>query len=382
MRIGIVTLPLHYNYGGILQAYALQTVLERMGHEVVVFNPIRKENRLPLWRTVPALGKRVLKRYLLGKREQPILLERKLNREYGKVTCHVRQFMDRYIHIKYIEDFKALSSADYDAIVVGSDQVWRPKYFVKMFAPIEDAYLEFAKDWQIKRIAYAVSFGTGLWEYTPAQTKRCARLLDRFDAVSVREDSGEMLCQEFLGREAQFVLDPTLLLDTRDYIRLFERENLPTSEGSLFVYILDDAQEKRALVNHVAALRSLIPFSVNSRIADSCAPMEERIHPPVEKWLKGIYESDYVVTDSFHACVFSILFRKNFLVYGNCDRGMARFKSLLGMFGLEDRLVKEVNDPIPGTEIDYDKVYAILGRRREYALDFLRDALCSSNHSG
>lgn len=359
MRIGILSLPLHTNYGGILQAYALQTVLERMGHKVVVIDTPNVKFAPSLF----TLAKRLVKR-LLGYRVG-VFSEWKHNRVYPIISQHTQPFVDKYIHRRVVNSPEELRANEFDAIIVGSDQVWRPKYYGK----IENAYLAFAKDWHIKRIAYAASFGTDDWEYTPEQTKTCGELLRMFDAVSVREASGVQLCKEHFGVEALHVLDPTMLLDKEDYIHLIEAAGTPKSKGTLLNYILDDSPEKRALIEWVARENNLVPFRVNSRVEDHAAPLEERIQPPVELWLRGFYDAEFVVTDSFHACVFSILFGKPFVVVGNKERGMARFESLLKMFGLEDRLVSSVEDY--NHIVDMMCNQATLQERRELSSHYL-----------
>lgn len=96
---------------------------------------------------------------------------------------------------------------------------------------------------------------------------------------------------------------------------------------------------------------------------------------PVERWLRGFYDAEFVFTDSFHACVFAIIFRKQFVVYGNKERGMARFDSLLGMFGLEDRLVSSVAEVKSLRRIDYDNVDAKLNDMRSRSMAFLQESL-------
>lgn len=334
MKIGILTLPLHTNYGGILQAYALQTVLERMGHEVVVIDTPNIKPTPSLF----TLSKRLIKR-LLGK-HVAIFFEWKHNKEYPIISQYTQPFVDKYIHRKVVNTPVELKEEDFDAIVVGSDQIWRPLYYNK----IENAYLAFAKDWDIKRIAYAASFGTDDWEYSPQQTINCGELLRKFEAVSVRESSGVQLCKKHFGVEAIHVLDPTMLLNKEDYIKLIEVSQMPKSKGTMLNYILDETPKKRALIEQIAKEKNLIPFRVNSRVEDYSVPLNERIQPPVEQWLRGFYDAEFVVTDSFHACVFSILFRKPFVVIGNKERGMARFLSLLNMFDIEGRLIAEIND--------------------------------------
>ena len=370
MKIGILTLPLHTNYGGILQAYALQTVLERMGHEVVVFNK-KREFKLPFWKYPLAYIKRATKKYILKKKNVRIFEEQYRKSIYPIISQHTQEFLDKYIHLYNIKTLKNAKEEDFDAIVVGSDQVWRPKYFMPMFKTgIQDAYLAFAKDWNIKRIVYAASFGTDDWEYTTTQTNECRELLKLFDAVSVREESGVELCKEYFGVEVKHVLDPTLLLSKKDYIQLFETAKIPKSSGNLLTYILDETPEKTEIINKIAIDKDLIPFSVNStKIENPNAPSEERIQPPVEAWLRGFYDAEFIVTDSFHACVFSIIFEKPFIVIGNKKRGMARFESLLKMFGLEDRLFSNIKN------YHYienaSNIQAIIEKNRNMAYDFL-----------
>ena len=231
MKIGILTLPLHTNYGGILQAYALQTVLERMGHEVKVINR-NTDYKLPLWKTPLVYSKRIIKNILGYK--IPLFYEQKLIKEQPIIRQNTDRFIQRYIHTLNVDNYSDLKAEDFDAIVVGSDQVWRPKYFGK----IEDAYLQFAKDWNIKRIAYAASFGTAEWEYTDRQTAICKDLIKKFDAVSVREDSGEELCLKKYGIIASQVLDPTMLLTKDDYCNLIQNTNNKQSDGSIFYYTI------------------------------------------------------------------------------------------------------------------------------------------------
>ena len=334
MRIGILTLPLHTNYGGILQAYALQTVLERMGHEVVVFDTPRKRWNIPLWKKPLVYGKRFIKRYLLGDKSCVIFKEKKIEREYPIICQNTQTFIDKYIHLKKVNSLYDLNPKDFDCIVVGSDQIWRPLYY----SGIENAFLKFAEGWNIRRIAYAASFGTDKWEYTPKKTEECRRLMKLFNGVSVREESGVELCKQHFNVTAQHVLDPTMLLDAEDYISLFKKSNTPKSKGSLLCYILDETEEKQQIINHIAKEKGLIPFKINNG-KNNQASIKERIKPSVEQWLRGFYDAEFIVTDSFHACVFSILFKKQFIVIGNKERGMARFISLLGMLGLESRLV-------------------------------------------
>lgn len=369
MIIGILTLPLHTNYGGILQAYALQTVLEQMGHEVCLIEK-RKPSHLPIWKMPLSYGKRLLKN--ISGHPYPIFFEQKANRELPIIRQNTERFITKYIKRRFINTFSEINDGDYDAFVVGSDQIWRPIQFGNK---IEDAYLSFAESWNIKRISYAASFGTDNWEYTPKQTANCKRLIQQFDAISVREKSGVDLCRKHFNVEATQVLDPTMLLDKEDYIQLFENVNTPKSKGTLFNYILDETPEKTALINKIANNAHLIPFYVNSKAENPSAPLEERIQPPIEQWLRGFYDAEYMVTDSFHGCVFSILFNKPFIAIGNEERGMSRFKSLLETFGLTDRLITNQTEISTLCDIDWQKINLQLDKNKEKTYDFIKTSI-------
>lgn len=376
MRIGILTLPLHTNYGGILQAYALQTVLERMGHDVVVFDTPNKSFLPPFWKLPLCLTKRTILKFL--GRTSRIFMEHYNNKTRSIIAQKIQPFVDSHVHRKEIRSFKELNQEDYDALVVGSDQVWRIIYFPGLWLgqQIENAYLDFAKKWNIKRIAYAASFGTDNWEYNEEQTVKCGRLLKTFDAVSSRETNGVKLCKSKFGVDAQHVLDPTMLLNMEDYTSLFIKDNTPKSNGSLLNYVLDESEEINSLINKVATEKHLVSFAVNNPFEnDESKTLQQRIKPSVETWLRGFYDAEFVITDSFHACVFSILFKKQFVVVGNKERGMARFESLLNMFGLENRLVDETVDVNSLQSIDYDKVYDLYRKLKEKSLMFLLDSL-------
>lgn len=369
MKIGILTLTLHTNYGGILQAYALQTVLERMGHEVVVFN----RPFVPLKTRWLEVFKRIIKK-TIGK-DVAIFKELKYNREAPYINHDVWEFRKKYINERTIDSLYEIRENDVDCIIVGSDQVWRPIYFeAQWHCGIKDAYLDFTKGWKIKRVAYAASLGVDQWEQNSKTTKMCKNAAKMFNAISVREQSGVSLLKYNLGVDATHVLDPTLLLDSDDYKKLFEVEKTPKSKGNLLVYILDPNKEKTKLVERIAIEKQLNTFSVNNSLIRESAPIEERKLPSVEAWLRGFYDAEFVVTDSFHACVFSILFNKPFVVFANENRGASRIVSLLKMFGMEKSLIR--GNAI-SSGVDYkpdEETYRKLNDWRNLSFEFLKKA--------
>jgi len=172
------------------------------------------------------------------------------------------------------------------------------------------------------------------------------------------------------------MLDPTMLLSKEDYIQLVNNANMPNSNGNLLCYVLDDNANIQELINKIAHEKKLMPFIANSQVNNTKLPNKERIQPPVERWLRGFIDAEFVVTDSFHACIFSILFNKPFVVIGNKKRGYSRFESLLKLFGLEKRLIENVTqfdssmlNPISGD------VYRKLDIYRNNSTEFLKEAL-------
>lgn len=375
MRIAILTLPLHTNYGGILQAYALQTVLTRMGHQVEVLQAPPTFPRNPLLKPL-IYGKRIAKK-ILKDWKTPIFIEQKRKKELPIIRQHTDQFIAENINLRKINSLHEISPNDYDAIIVGSDQIWRKPYFRWMWnSPMKDAYLEFTRGWDIKRIAYATSFGVDdLSEYIPDEIRQCASALQLFDSVSVREDSGVRLCREHFAVEARHVLDPTMLLSKEDYETLVNQSNVAESPGDMLCYILDPTEFKSKVISEISSEKGLTPFNVFAETDNTRLPLQQRVQPPVESWLRGFMDAKFIVTDSFHACVFSIIFGKPFIAIGNAGRGMSRFTSLLSQLSLENRLLPTESDLVNLPKIIHARPAVSIHDNIDQSLSLLTEAL-------
>lgn len=199
MKLGILTQPLSFNYGCNLQAFALQRVLENMGHKVIILDRWPKGKQTTFLEIVKFDIENALKdiiRFLLNK---PIYHPIKETNEayFGeKILAFQNRYLKKSSVLKSTDDMAVCVKAlALDGIIVGSDQVWRPAYNVD--GMLENMFLDFVEDSSLLKIAYAASFGVSEWEYTIEQTKRCANLIKKFDAVSVREDSGVLLCEKY-----------------------------------------------------------------------------------------------------------------------------------------------------------------------------------------
>ena len=312
MKIKIITQHLLNNYGGLLQNCALQQVLKRMGNEVDTIDYLRIVNFTPFRRYLLSWAKSFVLLFIPGKRRGFIRYSYK-----GCRNALTNDFVSKWISTSY-KCYKKNMLDCCDAVIVGSDQVWRPKYNCR----IEDMFLKFAEGVPIKRIAYAASFGVDDWEFSLKQTRCCKKLAKKFDAISVREDSGVKLCNVYLGVDATWVLDPTLLLKKEDYCEVCK--DVPVaSEKTLVAYILDLDEPIRESCERLAKERNLTLKIFRAGLRASLT---------VPEWLAMFRDASYVVTDSFHGTVFSIIFEKEFKCIYNEGRGAARFESLLNLY--------------------------------------------------
>lgn len=380
MKIGIITLISESNYGNLLQSYALQTILERMGHKVVTLN---RRNNKPTWKLyilrIGSFVKSIVKRFIL--KQKNILIVNPFVENYSphhriensKLTLFVDKYIKRTKPLRTEEDLKSFSEKNYmDAYVVGSDQIWREDYVYN----IEESFLSFlSSTYDGKRIAYAASFGTENNPISLENRSRCKFLLRLFDAVSVRENTAVEICKNDFDVNANWVLDPTMLLNKNDYCNIFDLEKTSNNEKHLLVYILDENKDISETIVSFGKQYGLEILNVYRKKIDNSLQYNATL-PSVEYWLRGFYDAKIIITDSFHACVFSIIFNKPFICIGNKDRGMSRFYSLLSIFGLQNRLVDISNvDRLINIEINWNNVNAILEQKRKESMSFLLEAL-------
>ncbi len=372
MKIGILTLPIAENYGGILQAVALYRLLDAQEHDVVLI--YKQSTNTQVW------WKKIIKEILLKipfHNFRNMKNNNKLNEARLERKKFHRPFIEKEI-FKISEDLYTKQDLEnfakkenFDAVIVGSDQVWRKAYINDKY--YKSYFLDFVDGSKTKKIAYAASFGKDFWE-GKGDSQEIAKLLQDFVAVSVRESSGVVICKDtFDYDKAVHVLDPTMLMSKEFYkdeiIAKYDAVN--TNAGGLLTYVLDEAEEKKEIIEFVQ--KSADMKSVHHlKGFDS-----SQVTYSVPQWLASFANADAVVTDSFHGMVFSIIFEKDFVVIGNEGRGMDRFVSLTTKLGLEERLVFDVKD-LEGKElekIDYSRVNMILNSEKKKSLEFLMGAL-------
>ena len=362
MKIAILTQPLRANYGGVLQNYALQQILIKLGHEPITLakNPILYISH---FRLILELPKRLFTKYILRKRKY-IFSEQKKNKLVENESRILYPFIKKHINRVFVNSYENIDYKQFDGFIVGSDQVWRPLYNWNV---LDKMFLSFIpKSCNIKQIAYAASFGTSEWEYNEEQTKNCTELINRFDAVSTREIDGVNLCSKYLGyNNAVYVLDPTLLLNNEKYLTLCN--DIPTYDDNLlFAYILDINSETISKLNDIANANGLTLKLVSAH--DDCTLS-------VEEWLAMFRDAKIVITDSFHGTVFSIIFNKEFYTIANKSRGGSRFASLLSQLSLTYRMFVSISDITINKDIDWNIINSKISQLKDFSINFLKTNL-------
>ncbi|MBR3926026.1 MAG: polysaccharide pyruvyl transferase family protein [Akkermansia sp.] len=367
--------PIVSNFGGILQAFALQKALCRLGIQSRVISFLSQSWRshvdlFNLGHIVRSIKQLVLIILFARHKSFPLLFFPFVSRRFK------RRFM-KLLHVGF-QRKQLQQISDEHAFIVGSDQVWRASYG----RCIESApffFLNFASPQQRRQsIAYAASFGSDEWEGTPEETEECKRLVQEFKAVSVREHSGVRLCRDVFGVDAVQMPDPTLLLEQEDYNNLITQSKTHTLKSPFIAtYLLDKSGEKQALTEALSKATGL--YTQHLMYQPGAEKLMDRLPMSVPQWLRYIRDAECVLTDSFHGCVFCIIYNKPFICLGNENRGTARFDSLLGTFGLQERLI---TNPPPEqllhfmrSPIDWEKVNSIRKAEQERAFDFLKNNL-------
>lgn len=356
MKVATVTVHSAISYGAMLQAYALRQAIEQLGHDVEILdyrNPmIENKNR-----TIPVRTEASLMRRVKDIISAPLRYDR--NRRFYRF---MRQHMKRSpVTYRSMGDMMQLD-ATYDAFFVGSDQVWNPKH--ADFDPVY--FLQFVGD-HTKRHSYAASFG---FRAVPEQLRtEYVRRLKDFNGLSVRESSGAAIIKELLDRPAVRSLDPTLLLDAGHWRQLIKHP--PFRGGYVLIYEVNQASRQTYdLARRIAKRHGLRVIAITQRVYGWRDLIAHQAGP--QELLGYIAGADYVLTDSFHGTVFSILMERPFVF---CPHSKAdvnvRMLELLELAGLEERAEAERYDE----SIDWASVGERIARARQESVNYITTQL-------
>lgn len=338
-NIAIVTIE-SFNFGNRIQNYALQQALRSLGYSTKTLHRIQYSNGIKV-KVKHAL------QYLLQTKGSKFR-QFDLNIEYSSVIIGA-------------DNWPQDLSEQFDYFIAGSDQVWNPHYD---FVGTTDL-LAFAKPGQ--RISYAASFGVN--EIPNEKKEEYAENLSKFKALSVREKRGAEIIKELTDRDSQVVLDPTMLLTSEQWSKVEKKSKFAPNNKYVLVYSLGEKSDDFEYeINH---------YGNELEIFDIRTIQKNGREIPVgpAEFLYLIHHAELILTDSFHASVFSVLFHKRFITFKRPGIDMSsRIVSLANIIGAEDKLDSDYNlDCSVG--LDYVMVDQLIERERKKSIDFLKKAL-------
>ena len=371
MKIGFITLSCAYNYGAVLQAYATQKFLsQKGGYDTILVDYVTERYQIEdkdfVYKSTVRWRKNVLTRLLW-----------KYTKHKNELLCRdfFRNFVEEHIpktKVYYSNEELKEDLPDCDAFISGSDQIWNTDFSWDK-QPDYPFFLDFVPD-DRKKIAYSSSFGEA--HMSTEVRQKVKKLLERYDAIAVRETSGKNLVED-MGLSAKVVLDPTMLCDRavwdelavgrlveQDYVLLFQIN--PNKELLYFAGEFARSQKMR-----------LIILSANPAHRKNLGRKAIYL-PKVEEWLSYFKYASYVLTDSFHACVFSVQFERQFVPVVD-QRNVKRISSVLELLGIKDRTVEvDSLNMMPGVlenTVNYDDVKQKLMKLQKDSGEWLLDKL-------
>lgn len=383
----IIMRPNHNNYGTALQGLATVRVIERLGYPFRIIRYRKRRTMVELLRTLPGyVMSGALKQWWVRRKRSGA---QKDHAEYARNvavrTAKCNAFKERVFEplCDYYTGWKDLSegSKRYDVVFVGSDQVWSP---LSLYAGF---YNLLFVDASVPQFSYSSSFGKSfIMEH---QKKGVARFLNKMDAIGVRETRGAEIVKELTGRTATVVADPTLLLSREEWEKEIEGSDARIEEPYILCYMLGPRKDNRDAVTSLGKRLGLKVVTFNHM--DWYEPTDESFGDIQNydcdclDFVKLLSQAEYVMTDSFHCTVFSIIFHKKFLTFYRLNptdkkSSHSRIENLLDLMGLQEHAAKRVDEVDDlSRKITYDPDWSRVDEKllalREKSMDFLSKCL-------
>lgn len=362
MKVGILTFHMAFNYGAMLQSYALSKKLIDLGvdakiidyrlpyidryHHKVMPNEVLKKNTFFL--AVLKIGYRFLKGYYTDKQ---------WNRFYG--------FMTKRLPLSKLVTKEELQHTNYDVYICGSDQIWNGD----ITGGLKGAYFcDFVAE-KAKKIAYAASSGTSDINGDKETVKK---LLENFDAVGVRETALCKTINEKYDLPAKTVIDPVMLLNVSEWKKDLVKGQ--KYKNYVLIYAFDETETIYQVAREVAKKNNLKVIALSYRKKELGNDIIQITDAGPEEFVSLFYNADFICTTSFHGTAFSVLFNKEFLCFPH-SQYHERTDSLLQMLNLSNRNVKDKIDIQKIDKINYNCVNDILKKKREESIDFLKETI-------
>ena len=374
--VGLLTLDSRiYNYGGFLQEMALQDAIKGLGYEceIIDYEVSQEFNTFSLKRGIKNFSFDKIKKKLTKEKTTPLSSSvsdsiTKRKRAFDKYRAHNLVLSKKL-------SYSDLHSVDlpYEQLVCGSDQIWNPDYNIPAF------FLNFGRK-DCRKIIYAASIGKG--QLSGLERKTYSKLLEFPDYISVREDSAQKLISSITEKNVELVLDPTLLHQQEYWMKKADDSSL-NHRNYIFCYFLNLTDEKVKSANDFARKNNCeiiaIPY-LHNEVEEYTEKLEGKILSEVNPadFLNLIRNAEAIITDSFHATVFSIIFKKNFWCFGRnvgTYNMNTRLHTLLGYVEMQDRLIEpdDLKNKMHCTHVDID-LHNLKIKQKE-SIAFLSNAL-------
>lgn len=352
LRVCGLTLDHTFNYGSCFQAYALQKAVE---------DSVLSDGSGCTYQLIPI---RTFKEWRTKRSVRRLLLMPLMNMYRKQFVAFENKYM-HYSAAKSLADLPVLNN-DTDAFVCGSDVIWNPDHNHNL----NSFYLDFAKKY---KFSYAASFGkVEISDHKLSDVKLC---LEEFNAISVREKTGAEIVNRCVNKAVKVVSDPVFLI-TEDEWNSIMPPSRPEKKY-IFVYLTH-------LSESASRFLEILKKNTGMKVIFSAWGPKQALKMKVlqvqtpEKWLQLLHDAEYVVTNSFHATAFSVMFHKKFftIVNGEKSKGInVRMNDFLSMIGLEDRIFSDIPDKLNLSDIDYTNIDEKINSMREDSLQFLRQNL-------
>lgn len=385
---GVVIMhPNHNNYGTALQGLATIKVIQSLGYPFRIIRYNKKRSLYNIVKTLPGYLRSgvldVFKQQLRNKKNRYLYPDYVQNTKLRTDKCNA--FKCKYFEplCDYYTGWDALSdgSKNYDVIFVGSDQVWSP---LSLYAGF---YNLMFVDNSVPKFSYSSSFGQSyIMEH---QKKGVAEFLKKLDVIGVREKRGAEIVKELTGRNATVVADPTLLLSKDEWEDIIKDSKMKINEPYILCYMLGPRKDNREAVTKLGKMLGIKILTFNHM--DWYEPADENFGDinnytcDCLDFIKLLSNAEFVVTDSFHCSVFSILFHKKFLTLYRLNpsdkkSSHSRIENLLSQMKIENHAIKEVNNITAlyktiNEDIDWNIVDGHLDGLKKTSMDFLQKAI-------
>ena len=286
IKIGIIGLKHHQNIGNNLLKYAIYTKLSQFGFEPHIIGTLQRNVNI--------------------------------------------SFIMKFSNVRIVNSFSQINEKDYDILMVNSDQTWRR--WSKDFYDI--AFLKFAQNWNINKFVYGTSLGFNSWKFSKEDEIIAKNSLKNFTGISVREKLSIKLIDNHLGIKPFLVLDPTLLIDKKYYLKIIKNYKCYINIKGKYIFTYN-IQKSNIIDNFIKYTSRKLNYEIfNVKTSDN---------EYVEKFIFGIYNSKAVITNSYHGTLFSIIFNKPFISFEK--KNDERFNSLKDLLGINERIFKYNEEP-------------------------------------